>query len=76
MSANFGVLVGLTMTWFSEEMLASNICIRGFMCSAIKKSWKVSSTYVLQMVLYNKAKPILEFQGLSWQLGSNMLMPF
>ena len=47
MSANFGVLVGLTMTWFSEEMLISNICIRGFMCSAIKKSWKVSNKYFI-----------------------------
>ena len=43
MSANFGVLVGLTLTWYIEEMLTSNICIRGFMCSAIKKSWKVSN---------------------------------
>ena len=34
------------MTWFSEEMLISNICIHGFMCSAIKKSWKVSTTYL------------------------------
>ena len=36
-------LVGLTMTWFSEEMLIYDICIRGFMCSAIKKSCKVST---------------------------------
>ena len=38
LSADFGVFVGLTMTCFREEMLISNICIRGFMCSAIKKS--------------------------------------
>ena len=31
------------MTWFCEEMLIFNICIHGFMCSVIKKSWKVSS---------------------------------
>ena len=49
MSANFGVLVGLTLTWFSEEMLIYNICIRGFMCSAIKKSWKVSSLHVIYL---------------------------
>ena len=42
MSANFGVLACLTLTWFSKEMLISNICIRGFMCSAIKNFWKVS----------------------------------
>ena len=43
LSAGFGLLVGFTMTWFSEEILISNICIRGFMCSVIKKSWTVSS---------------------------------
>ena len=46
LSADFVVLVGLTTTWFSEGMLISNICIHGFMCSAIKKSWKVSITYL------------------------------
>ena len=46
MLADFGVLVGLTLTWFSEEMLISNICIHGFMCSEIKKSWKVSNEYI------------------------------
>ena len=47
LSADFGLLVGLTMTCFCEEILTSNICMRGFMCSAIKKSWKVCNTYVV-----------------------------
>ena len=46
LSVDFGVLVGLTMTRFCEEMLISNICIHGFMCSAIKKSLKVSNAYL------------------------------
>ena len=50
LSADFGVLVGLMMTWFSEEMLISNICIRGLMCSAIKKSWKVSNINSLKIL--------------------------
>ena len=56
MTADFGVLVGLTMTWFSEEMLISNISIRGFMCTAIKKSWKVSKCmyYVLTKLPINR----------------------
>ena len=44
--------VGLTLTWFSKEMLISNIFICGFMCSAIKKSWKVSTTYVVNISLW------------------------
>ena len=38
LSPDFGVLVGLTTKWFSEEMLISNMCMHGFMCSAIEKS--------------------------------------
>ena len=38
----FIILVGLTMTSFSEKMLISNICIRGLMPNLIKKSWTVS----------------------------------
>ena len=56
LSADFGVWVGLTMTWFSEKMLISDLCIHGLMCSAIKKSWKVSTqqcfTTVFSMNLY------------------------
>ena len=33
-------------------MLISNIFICGFMCSAIKKSWKVSTTYVVNISLW------------------------
>ena len=44
----FIILVGLTMTWFSEKMLIFNICRRGLMPNLIKKSWTVSSlhTYI------------------------------
>ena len=53
LTADFGVSVGLTMTWFSEEILISNTCIRGSMCSAIKKSWKVSSNaHATELKLY------------------------
>ena len=38
----FIILVGLTMTWFSEKMLIFNIRIRGLMPNLIKKSWTVS----------------------------------
>ena len=40
----------LTMTWFSEETLISNICIRDSMFSAIKKFWKVSNKNNLSML--------------------------
>jgi hypothetical protein len=58
--SEIGVLVGLTMTWFSEEMLISNICIRGFMCSAIKKSWKVS--------IVHAKSTCLAFAAKNWQI--------
>ena len=50
----FGGLVGLTTNWFNEEMLISNTCMHDFMCSAIKKSWKVSNIYLYQNFLTNK----------------------
>ena len=37
------ILVGLTMTLFSEKMLISPICKRGLMPNLIKKSWMVSN---------------------------------
>ena len=37
----FIVLVGLTVTWFSEKMLISHRCIHGLMSNLIKKSWTV-----------------------------------
>ena len=39
----FIILVGLTMTWFSEKMLIFNICRHGLMSNLIKKSWTVSN---------------------------------
>ena len=38
----FIILVGLTMTWFSEDFFISNICRRGLMPNLIKKSVTVS----------------------------------
>ena len=43
----FIILVGLTMTWFSEKMLISNICTHGLMTNLIKKSWTVSTSHTL-----------------------------
>ena len=42
------ILVDLTMTCFSEKMMISYNCIRGFMPNLYKKTWMVSSTYLLQ----------------------------
>ena len=39
------ILVGLTMTIFSDEMLISHRCIRGLMPNLIRKSWTVSNAY-------------------------------
>ena len=39
----FIILVGLTMTWFSEKMLISNKCRRDLMLNLMKKSWTVSN---------------------------------
>ena len=47
----FIILVGLTMTWFSEKMLISNLCTHGLMPNLIKKSWTVSSTGPIRLVL-------------------------
>ena len=60
-SMNFAIFeevvhnLGMTMTWFSEKMLISNICIFGLMPNLIKKSWKVSSFEVC----YHKNKEIV-----------------
>ena len=43
MSVLFIILVGLTMTWYSEKMPIFNRCIGGLMPNLIKKSWTVSS---------------------------------
>ena len=37
------ILVGLTMTLFSEKMLISTRCVCGFMPNLYKKSWMVSN---------------------------------
>jgi hypothetical protein len=42
----FIILVGLTMTRYSEKMSLSNRCIRGLMPNLIKKSWRVSKLYI------------------------------
>ena len=39
----FIILLGLTMTWFSEKMLISNKCRRDLMLNLMKKSWTVSN---------------------------------
>ena len=46
MSALLIILVGLTVTLFSEKMLISTRCIHGFMPNLIKKSVRVSSPAV------------------------------
>ena len=43
----FIILVSLTMTLFSEEMLISTRCIRGLMPNLNKKSLMVSNSHVL-----------------------------
>ena len=48
MSALFIILVGLTMTWYSENIPISNRCIRGLMPNFIKKSWTVSIAHALE----------------------------
>ena len=47
----FIILVGLTMTWFSEKMLISKIGRHGLMPNLIKKSLTVSKTYLPCSVL-------------------------
>ena len=46
MSALFIILVGLTMTLFSDKMFISHRCLRSLMPNLIKKSWTVSNLYV------------------------------
>ena len=49
-SALFIILVGLTVTLFSENMLISTTCIRGFMSNWIKKILK--KTLILRSSIY------------------------
>ena len=44
----FIILIGLTMTWFSEKLLISTRCISGLMPNLIKKSWTVSNVCFLE----------------------------
>ena len=37
------ILVGVTMTWYSEKRLSSTRCICGIMSNSYKKSWTVSN---------------------------------
>ena len=46
MSALFIILLGLTMTLFSDNMLIFHSCICGLMPNLIKKSWTVSNKKV------------------------------
>ena len=48
MSDLFIILVGLTMTLFSEKIPISHRCIRGLMPNLIKKSWTVSMLYFMK----------------------------
>ena len=41
------IFVGLTMTSFSEKTLIFNICRHGLMPNLIKKSWTVSTVYIV-----------------------------
>ena len=43
------MLVGLTMTWYSEKMPISNRCICGLMPNLIKKSWTDSIFRLYQL---------------------------
>ena len=63
MSALFIILVGLTMTGFSEKMLVSTRCIHGFMSNLIKKSW-TDSTYgpATALILTHKI-PLIKIQA-------------
>ena len=45
----FIILVGLTMSLFSDEMLISHRCIRGLMPNLIKKSWTVPNVHLIQI---------------------------
>ena len=47
MLALFTILVSLTMTWFSENMLIFTRSMHGFMSNLIKKSWKDSIIYIV-----------------------------
>ena len=50
LSSLFIILVGLTMTLFSEKMLISLFCIHCLMPNLIKKSWTVSIPKLLLII--------------------------
>ena len=77
----FIILVGLTMTWFSEKMLIFNTCRHSLMPNLIKKSWTVSNwqvshLWIVQLALIVWASQylghiILWSEASSWKvLGS------
>ena len=72
----FIILVGLTMTWFSEKMLIFNIYRRGLMPNLIKKSWTVSMLDSLvhwimwHVVICNPTKKTLVSQLNSFRITS------
>ena len=73
LSALFIILVGLMMTLFSDEMLISNRCIRGLMPNMIKKSWMVSSTYVVRVSKGGKKNYYYEWGEKHLSLGTHKL---
>ena len=54
------ILVGLTMTWFSEKMLISNICIGGLKPNLSKKSWTVSNVHAATCTTYSLCNVAME----------------
>ena len=58
------ILVGLTMTGFSEKMLISNIFRRGLMPNLIKISWKVSNQYA-SLLFYSDVRMSKDFSNMN-----------
>ena len=59
----FIILVGLTMTWFSEKMMISYSYIRGFMRNLHKKSWMISNARLSRLTTKSgsiSSKPLLD----------------
>ena len=52
----FIILVGLTMTLFSEKMLISTRCLHGSMSNLIKKSWTDSRQEVWYKANHKRAE--------------------
>ena len=46
------ILVGLTITWYTEKMMDSTVCYCGFRPNSHKNSWRVSYLHGNQNLLY------------------------